>query len=169
MRCAKNKKIKANTHDQTHPSENEQEGRNSKVQALFYDEKLLGRGDRKTPATSMVKTELLSSARPAPAERTPLAAIAPPATQVSSSDAAAAALAGSGLRGSGAPNVGHGKGGSADGGGDGAGGGSGVGGEAGLGDVNWSDDEALDAMVDDIGREVDGKKRRRNGSVFFSD
>lgn len=33
----------------------------------------------------------------------------------------------------------------------------------GLGDVNWSDDDALDAMVDDIGREVDGKRlRERN-------
>lgn len=53
-----------------------------------------------------------------------------------------------------------GGGGSADGGGGGGGvgGGDGVGDSGGgLGDVNWSDDDALDAMVDDIGREVDGK------------
>ncbi|CAN0118573.1 unnamed protein product [Ectocarpus sp. 6 AP-2014] len=41
---------------------------------------------------------------------------------------------------------------------DGAGAGGGAAGGAagaGLGDVNWSDDDELDAMVDDIGREVD--------------
>ncbi|CAM9697474.1 unnamed protein product, partial [Hapterophycus canaliculatus] len=47
-----------------------------------------------------------------------------------------------------------------DGGGTGAGGAAGgsassVAGGGGLGDVNWSDDDELDAMVDDIGREVD--------------
>lgn len=106
----------------------------------------------------MIKTEL--SSRPASAELSSLAPLAAPSSS-------AALLAGSSLRGSSAPNVGHGEGGNPDGSGGGAGGGSGVGGESGLGDVNWSDDEALDAMVDDISREVDGEKRRRNCFLFF--
>lgn len=64
-----------------------------------------------------------------------------------------------------------GRGGSADGGNEGGGsegGGEGVvGGGGGFGDVNWSDDDALDAMVDDIGREVDGK-RAYLGFFLFS-
>lgn len=52
---------------------------------------------------------------------------------------------------------------------DGGGGGGGAGdgkqtrgeGEGDLNDVNWSDDEALDALVDKLAGEVGGKKNRR--------
>ncbi|CAN0309802.1 unnamed protein product [Pylaiella littoralis] len=127
------------------------EGRNSKVQALFYDEKLLGRGDGKPSATSKVTSKQLQSpSGRASGKLTPTAPTPPSSATRAPSSRAAGALAGGVPPGSSAPDVG-------DGGGGGAGGGSGSGGggESGLGDVNWSDDEALDAMVDDIGREVD--------------
>lgn len=55
----------------------------------------------------------------------------------------------------------------AEGGGGGGGDGGGDGkptGQEGAGDldeINWSDDEALDALVDKMAGEVDGKKNRR--------
>ncbi len=165
---------------------NSQEGRNAKVQALFFDQGLQGSGGAKRrqgaplPLPSANKTELAppptptpysaaASARPGshalyrvPPPPPPQAAPAPLAVQASSSSSSASAahlMADGGGLGGGSASVDGGGGGSADGGGGGGGGGGeGEGsGDGGLGDVNWSDDDALDAMVDDIGREVDGK------------
>eukprot|EP00903_Cladosiphon_okamuranus_P009842 g9353.t1 len=148
------------------------EGRSARVQNLFYSEELLGRGNAGGSAAappslpSAVKTDLISSSTPFPlasAAANPPNMAPPPlqdtacmAAQPPSASTASLAACG-GLGGSGVPVVGVGSG-SADGGGvgGGEGGGKGVGdGGGGLGDVNWSDDDALDAMVDDIGREVD--------------
>lgn len=167
---------------------NPQEGRNAKVQALFYNEELLGRGNAGgAPASplppSAIKTDLLTSSKPRPSAPSafpaghspymvplPLQAAACSAAQPPSASTGPLAAGGGGLGGLGggaSAGVGGGGGGSGDAsGGGGSGGGEGGGGDGagdvggGLGDVNWSDDDALDAMVDDIGREVDGKRRR---------
>ena len=161
-----------------------QEGRSARVQNLFYNEELLGRGTAAGGSAgappslpSAIKTDLLSPSAPlpsAPAAGNPpylalplqdaacLAAQAPPTSSTAPVAAGGGVLGGSGA----SAGVGEGGGGSADGGagvGGGGGGGGVVDAAGGLGDVNWSDDDALDAMVDDIGREVDGKRlRERN-------
>lgn len=116
------------------------------MQALFYDQELLSRGNAPRPAHAPTA--------PAP---TPIKvdALLPPLTATENQPAAASG--GGAIAASGEP-AGSGVGGGGDG--DGAGGGSAWGGAGGggLGDVNWSDDDELDAMVDDISREVDGKK-----------
>ncbi|CAB1103033.1 unnamed protein product [Ectocarpus sp. CCAP 1310/34] len=130
------------------------EGRNAKVQALFYDEELLGRGNTKRPAATIttsapaIKTDI-----PTPSKASPTQGAATPVTATTvTSQATPAGGGGGGGGGSGGSGIGGS--GSADGAGAGGGAAGGAAG-AGLGDVNWSDDDELDAMVDDIGREVD--------------
>lgn len=129
-----------------------QEGRSGKVQALFYDKNLLGGGNRSpVPPPLAMKTDLLTPSSAAqnsqvpelPSSPTPPTAATKPINP---------------------PLVGGPAGASkADADGDGGGGRSGSGkqslaeGEGGLDDVNWSDDEALDALVDKMAEEVQGK------------
>ncbi|CAM9402874.1 unnamed protein product [Ectocarpus sp. 4 AP-2014] len=127
------------------------EGRNAKVQALFYDEELLGRGNTKRPATTIITSATaIKTNIPTPSKASPTQGAAIPVTTTTVTPQATPAGGGGG----GGSGSGSGGSGSADGaraGGGAAGGAAG----AGLGDVNWSDDDELDAMVDDIGREVD--------------
>lgn len=131
-----------------------QEGRSGKVQALFYDKNLLGGGDRKAVQPPLaIKTDLLTPTSAAKNFQVP--ALPPTPTPPTA-----------GTKPTSPPLVGGTSGvGKADANGDGGGDGGGSGkqsreeGEGGLDDVNWSDDEALDALVDKMAEEVDGKGR----------
>lgn len=103
---------------------------------MFYDEALLGGGTNKPTVPLTIKTDLLS-----PSRASLVSAVPTVASPVADAKAPSAAV--------------H-----KDGGGD-----EGVEGDEGadegaLDDVNWSDDEALDALVDKFVGEVDGKWER---------
>ena len=117
---------------------------------MFYDKDLMGGGSRQTAPPLTIKTDLLASGAGPNWQTSAVAPIPAPA-------GAAKAVR--------RPTVGRAAAGrtskvDADGGSGGGGKQTRQEGEGDLNDVNWSDDEALDALVDKLAEEVDGKDRR---------
>lgn len=147
-----------------------QEGRAAKVQSLFYNSDLLGNGSDNqnkaaaaaapTAATSLIKTDVLTSPSTAPSSLGKKLTVQKNIESKNRGCGSSVVSSASVMTVGGPLKSGSGKG-------DGKRKGSGEKGATstaaaaasveGLEDVNWSDDEALDALIEQVGGEVDGQ------------